>query len=61
MTNRLKAMDKENEIESDWKFARLIGLFDHIYNLHNCDHNCGSLLCTAHSRRILGVPKKTSH
>ena len=24
MTNRLKAMDKENEIESDWKFAAMV-------------------------------------
>jgi len=24
MTNRLKAMDEENEIESDWKFAAMV-------------------------------------
>ena len=24
MTGRLKAMDKENEIESDWKFAAMV-------------------------------------
>ena len=24
MTGRLKTMDKENEIESDWKFAAMV-------------------------------------
>ena len=24
MTSRLKTMDKENEIESDWKFAAMV-------------------------------------
>ena len=33
MTGRLKSMDEENEIESDWKFAAMV--IDRFVNINN--------------------------
>ena len=34
MTGRLKSMDEENEIESDWKFAAMV--IDRFYHCYHC-------------------------
>ena len=38
MTSRLKTMDKENEIESDWKFAAMVidRLLPKLVSLETC-------------------------